>query len=125
MSSIQILTEFKKNLVNFLDELIDQFPEEGDFVIFRIFINDQLPIQEVMNYFITDILPHKITIKARDDKIFTENNILQFGPDKSKSGVIKRIWRSQKLDAHDREMIWKWFDTFIFFVEKYQKSLVK
>ena len=115
------MTEFKKNLVQFFDELIEQFPEEGDFVIFRIFIKDQLPIQEVMTYFITDILPRKAEIKARDDNIMNE---LSFGMDKNKAGSLKRIWRSPKLDAEDRNVIWKWFDTFIFLVEKYQKSLL-
>jgi hypothetical protein len=121
MSTIQILTEFKKNLVQFFDELIEQFPEEGDFVIFRIFIKDQLPIQEVMTYFITDILPRKAEIKARDDAIMNE---LSFGMDKNKAGSLRRIWRSPKLDAEDRNVIWRWFDTFIFLVEKYQKSLL-
>lgn len=123
MSSLQILTEFKKNLVQFLDELIDQFPEEGDFVIFRVFVNDQLPTQEIMNHFITSILPHKAIIKARDDKVFTEMNILYFGMDKSKAGVMRKIWRSPRVDAQDREVIWKWFDSFIFLVEKYQKVM--
>jgi hypothetical protein len=123
MSSLQILTEFKKNLVQFLDELIDQFPEEGDFVIFRVFVNDQLPTQEIMNHFITSILPHKAIIKARDDKVFTEMNILYFGMDKSKAGVMRKIWRSPRLDVQDREVIWRWFDSFIYLVEKYQKVM--
>ena len=123
MSSLQILTEFKKNLVKFLDELIDQFPDEGDFVIFRVLVNDQLPTQEIMNHFITTILPHKAIIKARDDKVFTEMNILYFGMDKSKAGAMKRIWRSPRIDAQDREVIWKWFESFIFLVEKYQKAM--
>lgn len=117
------MTEFKKNLVQFFDELIEQFPEEGDFILFRIFIKDQLPIQEVMNYFITSIIPHKSEVKARDEKVINE---LSFGmEDKNKSGSLKRIWRSPKLDAEDREVIWRWLDSFVFLVEKYQKSLLK
>ena len=31
-----------------MDELIDQFPQEGDLVIARIFLKDQMSITEVM-----------------------------------------------------------------------------
>ena len=37
MSEIEILCEFLNGLISFFDELIDQFPTEGDLVIFRIF----------------------------------------------------------------------------------------
>lgn len=123
MENLQILNEFKKNLVNFFDELIDQFPEEGDFVLIRILVKDQLPITEVMNYFISEILPHKTMIKSRDERIFTEMNVLYFGLEKNQSNGIRKIWKSSALDKEDREIIWKWFDTFVFLVEKYQRSL--
>lgn len=123
MENLQILNEFKKNLVNFFDELIDQFPEEGDFVLIRILVKDQLPITEVMNYFISEILPHKAMIKGRDERIFTEMNVLYFGLEKNQSNGIRKIWKSSSLDKEDREIIWKWFDTFVFLVEKYQRSL--
>jgi len=123
MESIQILNEFKKNLVSFFDELIDQFPEEGDFVLIRILINDQLPVTEVMSYFIKEILPHRELIKSKDERIFTELNILHFGMDKGKPNSIKKVWKSNKVDKEDRDVIWRWFDSFLFLVDKYQKSL--
>ena len=58
-NSINILKEFKENLVRFFDELIEQFPEEGDFVIIRIFLNDQACILDVINYYIKNILSLK------------------------------------------------------------------
>ena len=36
----EILCTFKKCLVQFLDELINQFPEEADLIVFRIFIKE-------------------------------------------------------------------------------------
>jgi hypothetical protein len=123
MESVQIMNEFKKNLVSFFDELIDQFPEEGEFVLVRILINDQLPTTEVINHFIKEILPHKDIIKARDERIFTEMNVLYFGLQQTQTNGIRKIWKSGKLDKEDRQVIWKWFDSFIYLVEKYQKSL--
>lgn len=123
MSSIQILSDFKSNLIQFFDELIEQFPSESELVLIRIFLNDQVPIESVMNYFIKDILPHKELVKARDGEFFMSNNIL-FGRrlDKTKPNYFKNLWRSTQLDAQDREVIWKWFDNFIKIAEKYMKA---
>ena len=40
MSDIE--KQFKNALISFLDELIGQFPQEGDLVIFRIFLKAAL-----------------------------------------------------------------------------------
>jgi hypothetical protein len=122
-NSITVLQEFKKALITFFDELIEQFPEEGDLIFVRIMLKDRLPINEIMNYFIKAVLPEKPYIKSRDPKFFTESNALfgMLGSDRSVN--LKKIWKSPKLDKEDRDVIWKWMDSFIFFVEKYQKSM--
>jgi hypothetical protein len=122
-NSITVLQEFKKALITFFDELIEQFPEEGDLIFVRIMLKDRLPINEIMNYFIKAVLPEKPYIKARDQKFFTDSNALfgMLGSDRSVN--LKKIWKSPKLDKEDREVIWKWMDSFIFLTEKYQKSL--
>ena len=51
MSELQVLSEFKNGLISFFDELIDQFPKEGDLIMIRIFLKDQIPIEQVMNTF--------------------------------------------------------------------------
>ena len=43
-----ILKEFKQNLIDFIDELIDLYPSEGDLIKLRIFLNDQNDIKETM-----------------------------------------------------------------------------
>ena len=121
MDRIQILTDFKTNLVNFIDELIEQFPEEQDLVVIRIFLNDQIPIADVMNTFISKILPLSDMIKKRDENFFINNNVLFEKLDKNKVNHFKKLWRSSKLDAEDRKIIWKWYDLFLSLAEKYQK----
>ena len=49
MSTEDILLEFKSQLINFFDELINQFPSEGDLVVIRLFLTNQIPIRDVMN----------------------------------------------------------------------------
>ena len=129
MSEIEILKQFKNSLISFLDELIVQFPEEGDIVIFRIFVKDRIIISNIVNYFVQKILPLKKMVDERDEDFFLNhcsifediNNDTQ----KNKVNKFKKLWRSNCLDEDDRIVIWKWFDSFMFLSEKYQKILLK
>ena len=121
--SIQILTDFKNSLVKFFDELIEQFPTEGDPVIIRIIIKDRASIHDVMMYFIREILPEKHIIKARDEKFFTEGKSLFGMLPEDQGNSFKRIWKSPQLDKEDRMVIWQWTDLFVSLAEKYKKSL--
>jgi hypothetical protein len=125
MSSIEILLEFKNSLVTFFDELIDQFPEEGDLIMVRIFLKDQMPIENVMTIFINNLYKDdqrlKKMVKERNENFFLENNVFDtLGKDKILH--FKKLWRSGRLDADDKKVVWKWIDSFIFLGDKYTKS---
>lgn len=125
MSSIDILNEFKRQMINFLDELIDQFPDEQeDLIVVRVFLKDQIPIVNVMSYFIREVLPLKKYVVSKNDAFFIENNVLFGFLDRNKVNHFKRIWRSEKLDDDDKAVIWAWFATFITLAEKYQKVMM-
>jgi hypothetical protein len=120
MSTV-VLSEFKRNIISFFDELIEMFPNVGEFVMIRILLKDQLPIVEVMNHFISNVLPEKNTIKTRDDSIILEKDI--FFP-KSRTLEFKglrSVWSS--LDDEDKDTIWRWLDSFVFLCEKYQNAM--
>ena len=126
MSEIEVLTEFKRQLISFFDELIGQFPLEGDLVVVRLFFANQIPIQDVMNNF-----NHKINtndqelrkmIKNRNEAFFLENNIFD-NVGKNKINHIKKIWRSDLLDKEDKEVIWNWVDAFMYLGDKYAKAI--
>jgi hypothetical protein len=125
MSEIEILKQFKNALISFLDELIGQFPSEGDLVIFRIFLKDRVPIDNIINYFILSILPLKKMIDERDEDFFLNKcelfESIQGSEKKGKVNRFKRLWRSESLDDDDKRVVWEWFDSFIFLSEKYQK----
>ena len=127
MSEILILKEFKKNLISFVDELIDQFPSEGDLVILRIYFSDQCEIKEVMESF-TQYLNKddniiKKNIEERNDSFFLNHNTLfENVIDKTKIIHFKKIWRSPQLEQEDKETIWKWVDSFVFLSDKYAKN---
>ena len=127
MSELLILHEFKNNLITFFDELIDQFPNEADLVIIRIFLKDQISIEEVINIFNNiinrDNQKFKKMIKERNERFFLDSNIFD---EISKTKVVhfKKLWRSDVLDKDDKEIIWKWIDSFVFLSEKYIKSKI-
>lgn len=122
MSEIEILSQLKKGLLSFLDELIASFPSEPDFVIFRIFVNDKLPIVDIMDYIIYNLLPLQDMVKNRNEKFFMNYNILFEKFDETDTGKVnkfKTIWLSNRLDKDDKETIWKWFQSFIYLANKY------
>lgn len=121
---LQIMMEFRNQLVTFLDELIEQFPQEGDFVIIRIFIKDQIPVCDVIGRFIRDLLPLREQVKAKNQDFFLQNSILYTGASLANDKVnhFKDLWLSNQLDDNDRDIIWKWMDLFINIAHKYHKS---
>lgn len=120
----RIVEEFKNHLIEFLDELIEQFPTETGFVLGRVFLKDKIPPEHIINIFIKEILPIKQQIVDRNQDFFLRENALFSNLDPSNVNHFKKLWRSNALDAADRDAIWKWFDVFIFLVETYQKKKV-
>lgn len=125
MSENDILFQFKSNLISFFDELIDQFPDEGDLIIVRIFLKDQMPIKDVMEIVNFNLNKEdqmlKKMIKERNENFFLENNLFDNSVGKSKVSHFKKIWRSNRLDDEDRNTIWAWIDSFVFLADKYNK----
>ena len=120
--SIQLLTLFKKNIVAFFDELVDTYPAESDFVIIRVVLKDQVPAQEIMDYFVKNVLPVKDMITNRDEKIFTESNVFYFGLDSLNCKGLKGLWAEGKVDEDNKKVIWQWLDSFVSIAERYKKS---
>ena len=119
---LELLIQLKNGLVNFLDELIESFPDEPDFVIFRIFVKDQIPISNVMDYIVTTLLPLQNMVKERNDDFFLNNNILFDNFEQANTSKInhfKRLWLSERVDDEDRNVIWSWFDSFLYLANKY------
>ncbi len=123
MSSAQYLQKFQKNLIDFLDELVEQFPEEEEIIMSNLLIKTQIPVKMVIDKFIQFFIPNIDLIKTRDDRFFlSENDIFsQINP--NKSGTLKRIWKSRNIDDEDREIIWSWIETLVSITMKYQNSI--
>jgi hypothetical protein len=128
MSTEEVLFEFKNQLISFFDELINQFPSEGDLVVIRLFLSNQIPIKDVMNNFNyqlnKDNKMFKTMIKNREEQFFLDNNLFDLnGSSKDKVGHFKRLWRSGVLDDEDKKVMWKWVDSFVYLTDKYTKAI--
>ena len=127
MSELQLLQTFKTQIIQFLDELIQQFPNESEFLIIRIFVKDQIPLGDVLGRFIKECLPYHKSVLDRDEKFFLESNIIVNALGGNEMGQevmnrIKELWKSDQLDGEDREMIWAWLALFFKIAKKYKDT---
>ena len=117
--------KFRDLIIEFLDELIEQFPEEADFIIARIFIKDQVNPVYIADSFSESLLGHEDIIKRRDERYFIDNDNLFSYFDDTKVLYFKKIWQSDKLDGDDRQTMWEWMDAFVLLAKKYTEQKKK
>ena len=124
MAETQILIQFKNSLVSFIDELIEAFPNEADLIILRIFLKDQILIEDVMNKFIHIINKEdqkiKTYIKERNESVLLENDIFQ-SISKTKAINFQKLWRSDTLDDDEKNAVWRWIDSFVMLADRFGK----
>jgi hypothetical protein len=122
LSRLDILKLFKTNLIKFLDALVEQFPSEGDLAVLRVFLSEQIPIEDVLIVFSKRLLPYKQMILNKDEKFFIEGDDVFKGVSSDTVSYCKNIWLSEKITGEDKEQIWKWFKLFVNLSEKYMNS---
>lgn len=117
-----ILTHFRNQLVSFCDELIRQFPNEGDFVVFKLFITSHVPIKTIMEGFNRYINKNdqkiRLMIKARNDDFFINENLFKFLSVERKNR-LSILWTDGRMDIDDKKVIWKWVDSFVMLGDRY------
>ena len=122
-----ILIHFRNQLVSFCDELIRQFPEEGDFVVFKLFITSQVPIKTIMESFNRYVNKNeqkiRLMIKARNDDFFIRENLFKFLSAERKNR-LSALWSDGRMDGEDKKVIWKWVDSFVMLGDRYAKVIV-
>jgi hypothetical protein len=67
MSKLDLLKQLNNHLVSFLDELIETFPQEPDFIIFRILVKDKLDTEDIMNYIVNRLCPLQDMVKNKNE----------------------------------------------------------
>ena len=116
---LDYLKLFKKNLIDFFDEIIEQFPNDPDFIMTRIFIKDKMPIEEVMNGFLINFVPNEHLVDEKNDEKIIQL-ISSFGLEipENKINKMVKLWKTE-LDEDDREVMWSLLKTFTTISKKY------
>lgn len=116
VNELGYLISFKEQMVKFLDDLIGQFPEEPAFYFIRIFVNDKIPVEDVLGRFMRDCLPFRKFVEEENDLFFLNSDIIYNTYAKEvgmeEMNKFKDMWTSGKLDDDDKEATWAWMKLF-------------
>ena len=118
--------EFQIQLLRFIDELLEQFPQSTDLVLARVFVKDQSTSDDLLFRFIRELLPHKALVVNRDDTFFLENSLLatKGHVESEKADFLATMWRENRLDEQDKLIIWEWMDVFMQIADKYNRKFL-
>lgn len=115
---LDLLLLFKKNMIEFLDELITQFEEEGDLIVMRFFLSEQVPVELLMEQFNRIVMPNIELIRKRDEQFFLEHDNIFGASPKDKVLHFKELYL--KMQKEDRDTLWDWFHLFVSICEKWK-----
>jgi hypothetical protein len=118
--------KFKTSLLQFLDELIEQYPTYPSIVIVRIFIKDKISAKNSISTFVEKVLPYHTLVEKKNEILFTELDVIYkscFGATTKRSVEnLKTIWT--KSDDDNKKAIWRWIDFFTMLSTKYHKKFM-
>ena|SRR3989304_8370085 len=116
-----LITQFKKQILNLINDLQEVFPEETDLLLINLFLDTAIDPKELIDGFEVWVYPWKPQIVKRDDKFFKENDHC-FGPlPKNKVDKIRNMWFNGSFDESDKNTLWNYFEIYIKIIEKYKK----
>ena len=117
------LSKFNEQLLNFLQEMCNLFPEDKSLSSFyyKIDLMKKANPREIMNQFRQYVCPFKDQILAKDENFFINNTFTD--SIKSQNGIsellrIKQIWNSGSLTDRDKECVWNYFKVFLYLIDK-------
>jgi hypothetical protein len=129
-------------VLEFLDSLHSSLPDEDDIFVLRIYYDLKKDPHSIMMDLIKQMMPQENHIKARDDTYFKTNGAIfadigKKDSDDSKTQKEKdrlrqekmyhfsRLWDTGAINDRSKESIWKFFDTFVAIVKRYQRLVAK
>ena len=123
MSSSNTKTIIINQITNFIDELINTYPDNTELKLFKEKYNMVKSVNSklVLEYFIKYIYPHKENIKNENEQFFLEGGGQEELQDKNGLKFrdnMKNLW-NENMSEDNKKVVWKYFKTFILLIEKY------
>jgi hypothetical protein len=103
--------QFKDNIVEFIDMLIEYFPGDHDLIVARLGLK-VTSAQKIIDLFCTHIVPNSQTIKDRDMRKLLDDAEKQVS-DSSKIDKIRSIWFGSIPSDDDFQVMWEWIDSLL------------
>jgi hypothetical protein len=121
------LSKFNEQLLNFVQEMCNLFPEDKKLSTFycTLELMRKANPREIMNQFKEYVYPFKDKLLSRDDSFFLNNNFSDKVVDSNSISEMlrmKEIWSSNRLTKNDKDCIWNYFKVFIYLIDKEYKS---
>ena len=120
--SLQLIAYFRDQLVKFIDEIIEQFPDKPDFVLVKLIVKDKVSMTDVMGRYIQTVIPEKDVIVNRNLDFFKKDFVKGYEDWPNLNRIfleVKSLYFSDRLDDDERDTIWRWMDLFLRICEKY------
>lgn len=120
---MKYLKAFNTQLVNFVQDLVREYPKDGDLIIYGEGIETLVKVDSrtCLANFIQYVYPHKDEIMKEDDAYFMSYDISKHehstGELEKLSAKIKKIWQNECTDE-TKKTIWKYFKVLMILSEK-------
>jgi len=106
MNQSDILRVFKKNILSFVNELIETFPENYPLILTQIALTE-MTADKIMDKFTVKVMPYSDLIKNKDEKILKILNGLFNTPLISLDFI--KMWKDGRAD---KDAIWQYLSAF-------------
>ncbi len=113
MEKIHCLSAFRKELIVFIDELIQLLPDDKELFVMRGFANSVI-MTDVIEYIIKNLVPLEPMVKSRQEDYFLNNAIMfeRLQNRESQVNHFKTLWENTN-DVDNKEAVWCWLEHFI------------
>ena len=121
--SINTKTIIINQITNFIDELINTYPQNNELKLFKekYIMIKSVNSKLVLEYFIKYIYPHKENIRNENEQFFIEGGGQEEIQDKNGLKFrdnMKNLW-NENMKEENKKVVWKYFKTFILLIDKY------
>jgi hypothetical protein len=121
-SKEDILGRFRSTLLDFADELIELFPDEGDLSLGRTWLGMGANMADIIEGFWERSKPWETEIAACNSETLISDDSIFSGLEGGKILHMKTLWKSPNMTAETKEIVWAWVHALLALSRAYSKK---